>query len=104
MNTWENPLDPIETRYQIAVGAVQHRDDIIANLRYQIAALRLIAEAHQSPTEVDAVQFAHIRQAIQIAPVKEPNKQCSNWLREHGQVSPRTCKVCGLFSKCHNEC
>jgi len=103
MHTWENPLDSIETRYEIAVGAINHRDNIVTNLRYQIAALRLIAEAHQPTAEVDAVQFAHIRQSIPVPVVNEPNKECSNWLRENGQSYARTCKVCGLFSKCENE-
>lgn len=103
MNTWENPLDPLETRYQIATGAIQHRDDIISNLRYQIAALRLVAEAHLPVTEIEAVQYAHIRSAIPVAVVKEPNKLCSNWLRENGLPYARTCQVCGLFSQCENE-
>lgn len=46
LEIWENPLHLIETRYEIAVGAIECRDAIIKNLRTQLAG---IADLPQMP-------------------------------------------------------
>lgn len=40
MHPYDNPLYSMETRLQVAIGAVEYRDQIIENLRSQIEAFQ----------------------------------------------------------------
>lgn len=58
---WNNPLLPVEDRLEIAIGGIDFRDKVIDNLRKQIAALRMITDAHCEPRFVEAIQYIHLK-------------------------------------------
>ena len=57
-----SPFFPPEVNLEIAIGAVNFREEVISNLRSQITNLRqFILEEDWAENFVDSVQYKHLR-------------------------------------------
>lgn len=60
MNEYINTFHSTETNLEIALGTINFKDQTIRNLRYQISALRKLAEdSGMTDKEISEIQFAH---------------------------------------------
>lgn len=57
---YNSPLYSPEHNLEVAIGAIEFKEDIIKNLREQIKNLRGLAELNYDKNLIDKIQYKHL--------------------------------------------